>query len=383
MRAIRETSTSAWKRAVIGILCVAMMGRLGPLPLAAAQTSQVIHASSSTEQIEEHRDDVRYIHYKFRDGETLPEVRLHYLTFGLPHKSAAGEIDNAILFLHWTNASSQALTNVEFRDALFSAGAALDPARYFVIIPDEIGHGGSSKPSDGLRAAFPHYGYADMVDLQHKLVVETLGIQHLHAVIGMSMGCMNAWQWAESYPEAMDGVMPIACFPGPISGRNLLWRRMLIDGIHSDPLWANGNYQQQPPSAAEGLLLARMMIDGVPALQKEVRSSQEADAMVRGVKNQAAAVDANDLLYSFESSSDFNAEPGLREIKTKVFALNFADDEFYRDTLQDLQHDIALVRGGKIVIRPVSAGSAGHFTMSHPSLWKDQVQSFMQWLETK
>jgi len=217
-------------------------------------------------------------------------------------------------------------------------------------------------------------------DLQHKLVVETLGIQHLHAVVGMSMGCMNAWQWAESYPDAMDGIMPIACFPAPITGRNLLWRRMLIEDIRSDPGWEDGNYQQQPSSAARGLLLARMMIDGVPALQQEVRTAQSADGLIHGVTRQAATIDANDLLYSFESSSDFDAEHGLHQIKTKVFALNFADDEFYRDTLQVLQHDMDQVHGGKVVIRRASAGSAGHFTMSHPSLWRDQVAAFMQWV---
>ncbi len=318
--------------------------------------------------------------YKFRDGETLPRLRLHYVTLGQPHKNNDGSIDNAILLLPWTNSSSQALLVPEYKEALFAPGAPFDATRFFVIIPDSIGLGQSSKPSDGLRAAFPHYGYGDMVDLQHKLVIETLGITHLRAVVGMSMGCMNAWQWAEAYPDAMDGIMPVACFPAPISGRNLLWRRMLVDGIKSDPVWADGSYQRQPPSVAAALELARMMIDGIPHLQEEITTPVSADDFIRSVKKQAAGQDANDLVYSFESSRDFNAEPDLGKIRAKVFALNFADDEFYRDSLQVLQRDMAKVDQGKLVIREVSTGSAGHFSMAHPDLWKDQANDFIMWL---
>lgn len=328
------------------------------------------------------QNEVSFTNYKFRDGEILPHLRIHYATLGTPHKNAQGTVDNAILLLHWTNAGSQALLVPEYQEALFAPGTPLDATRFFLIIPDDIGHGHSSKPSDGLKAFFPHYGYGDMVDLQHKLVVESLRLTHLHAIVGMSMGCMNAWQWAEAYPDAMDGVMPIACFPAPISGRNLLWRRILVDGIRSDPLWENGNYQQQPPSGAAGFVLARMMIDGVPALQQEVRSPEAADAFIRGIKSQTAGLDTNDLLYAFESSRDFDAEPGLSQIKTKVFALNFADDEFYRDSLQILERDIQQIHQGKVVVRPITAGSAGHFSMAHPNLWKDQVNAFMNWLDT-
>ncbi len=331
-------------------------------------------------RLDQVQSDSVFPSYRFRDGETLPKVRIHYVTLGHPHKDSQGRVDNAILLLHWTNSSSQALLTSEFQSALFAPGAPLDTSLYFVIIPDDIGHGKSSKPSDGLKAAFPHYGYGDMVDLQHKLVTESLGIGHLRAVIGMSMGCMNAWQWAEEFPEAMDGIMPVACFPAPISGRNLLWRRMLIDGIRSDPAWDGGNYQKQPPSALHGSLLARMMIDGVPALQQEIPNAEAADAVIRGVGVQSVT-DANDLLYAFESSRDFNAEPGLPQIKTKVFALNFADDEFYRDSLQILERDAQTLSRKQIVVRAVSKGSVGHLSMAHPGLWKDQIAAFMNWLK--
>lgn len=196
--------SSSRKKALSAMLLA--MSLCGVSSLAAAQATGADAALSRRE------DDASFANYKFRDGQTLPTLRLHYATFGTPHKNTEGAVDNAVLFLHWTNASSQALSSAEFQKALFAAGAPLDSTRYYVIIPDDIGHGQSSKPSNGLKASFPHYGYGDMVDLQHKLVVEILGIGHLHAVVGMSMGCMNAWQWAEAYPTAMDGIMPIALF---------------------------------------------------------------------------------------------------------------------------------------------------------------------------
>lgn len=334
----------------------------------------------SHDAIDPHQADATFADYKFRDGETLHQLRLHYAVLGEPHRNKRGDIDNAILLLHWTNASSQALLVSEYKEALFGPDAPFDIKRFFVIIPDAIGHGQSSKPSDGLKARFPHYAYSDMVSLQHKLIVETLGITHLHAVVGMSMGCMNAWQWAETYPDALDGIMAIACFPSPISGRNLLWRRMIVDGIKADPAWDEGNYQRQPPSVAAGVQIARMMIDGVPHLQEEVNTRENADEFIRDTKQQAAGQDANDLIYSFEASGDFNAEPGLGNIKVKVFALNFVDDEFYRDSLQILQQDMPKLQNGKLVVRGISAGSTGHFSMAHPGLWKDQARDFVSWL---
>jgi homoserine O-acetyltransferase/O-succinyltransferase len=361
------------------VLTIATLASIAQLAI--GQNSQSPTPRLST-TVNLQQNEVSFANYKFRDGEILPQLRIQYTTLGTPHKNAQGTVDNAILLLHWTNAGSQALLVPEYQEALFAPGAPLDATRFFLIIPDDIGHGHSSKPSDGLKASFPRYGYGDMVDLQHKLVVESLRLTHLHAIVGMSMGCMNAWQWAETYPDAMDGIMPIACFPAPISGRNLLWRRILVDGIRSDPLWQNGNYQQQPPSGAAGFVLARLMIDGVPALQQEVRSPEVADAFIRGIKSQTENLDTNDLLYAFESSRDFDAEPGLSQIKTKVFALNFADDEFYRDSLQILERDIRQAHQGKVIVRPVTAGSAGHFSMAHPNLWKDQVKAFINWLDT-
>ncbi|MBV8391649.1 MAG: alpha/beta fold hydrolase, partial [Alphaproteobacteria bacterium] len=308
-------------------------------------------------------------------GEVLPEVRLHYTTLGEPHRNAQGAVDNAVLLLHWTAANGQALLSPDYREALFAAGAPFDASRYFVILPDAIGHGRSSKPSDGLKARFPHYGYGDMVDLQHRLVVDVLGVQHLHAVVGMSMGCMNAWEWAERFPDAMDGIMPVACFPSAVTGRNLLWRRMAVDTIKSDPEWAGGNYDKPIRSVVPALEILRLMIDGVPHFQAVAGSRDGADAFIREFKQQVAGADANDMVYTLESSGDFDGS-GLEKVKARVFALNFADDEFYRDSLQTLQRDMQKVRTGHLVVRPVSQGSIGHLSMTRPSLWADQARAF-------
>jgi homoserine O-acetyltransferase len=369
----------------IATLCIALVSCSGPSrPRDQLQSSPTVTQSIpppvQLAAIDPRQADAFYVNHRFRNGETLDQLRLHYALLGQPHRDKHGAIDNAVLLLHWTNASSQDLLSPEYKEALFAPGAPFDITRFFVIIPDNVGHGQSSKPSDGLKAEFPHYGYSDMVDLQHRLVVETLGVTHLRAVVGMSMGCMNAWQWAEAYPDAIDGVMPVACFPSPISGRNLLWRRMVVDLITSDAAWAGGNYQQQPPAIATAAEIARMMINGVPNLQEEVTTAQQADEFIQTVKKQSARQDANDLIRSFESSHDFDAEPDLGKIKAKVFALNFADDEFYRDSLQLLQRDMPKVEHGKLVIRAVTAGSAGHSTMAHPKLWKDQAADFMEWL---
>jgi homoserine O-acetyltransferase len=337
-------------------------------------------ASSPAAQAPQSQADAQFSDYHFRDGQTLADLRLHYATLGTPHRDAQGSIDNAVLFLHWTGASSQELLTPEYRSAMFGHGAPFDAARYFIVLPDEIGHGQSSKPSDGLRTSFPRYGYGDMVDLQHRLVTETLGITRLHAIIGMSMGCMNAWQWAETFPDAMDGIMPVACFPTSISGRNLLWRRMVVDGIMSDPAWADGNYTSQPPSALAGLEMLRLMIDGVPHLESATSTIEAADEFINDVKQQSAGLDANDFVYALRSSGDFDAEPDLGRIRTKVLVLNFADDEFYRDSLHILEQDMPKVQRARFVVRPVSDGSVGHMTMAHPALWADQVRVFVGWL---
>jgi homoserine O-acetyltransferase/O-succinyltransferase len=325
--------------------------------------------------------DAWYENYRFRDGETLPRLRIHYATLGTPHRNAKEQIDNAVLVIHWTGTDGNTLLSKSYMEALFDPGRPLDAARYFLIFPDNVGHGKSSKPSDGLKAAFPKYGYRDMVDLQHRLVTETLGIQHLHAILGMSMGGMNAWQWAEAYPDAMDGVMPVVSMPIPISGRNMLWRRIVIDAIRSDPQWNGSNYTSPPHGWLNAFPLMRMMLDGVPRLQALVPDGPAADRFIADARCQAVPVDANDILYSLSSSSDYDPRSGLATIETKVYALNFADDEFNPAELHVLEELMPKVRQGRFVVQLGSAGSFGHLTMAHPELWPKHVAEFMRELE--
>jgi homoserine O-acetyltransferase/O-succinyltransferase len=322
--------------------------------------------------------DAWFENYRFHDGKSLARLHIHYATLGTPHRNAQGQIDNAVLVIHWTGADGNTLLSKNYMEALFAPGRPLDATRYFLIFPDNVGHGKSSKPSDGLKAKFPKYGYRDMVDLQHRLVTETLGIEHLHAILGMSMGGMNAWQCAEAYPDAMDGIMPVVSMPIPISGRNMLWRRMVVDAIRSDPQWNGGNYNSPPQGWLNAFPLMRMMLDGVPRLQVVVPDGPAADRFIAEAQHQAAAVDVNDILYSLSSSADYDPRPGLAAIKTKVYALNFADDEFNPAELHVLEELMPKVREGRFIIQPGSAESFGHLTMAHPELWSEHVAEFMR-----
>jgi homoserine O-acetyltransferase/O-succinyltransferase len=322
--------------------------------------------------------DAVFKSYRFRDGEVLPEVRIHYATLGTPHRDGAGHIDNAVLVLHWTGSDGNALLSKNYMGALFAPGKPLDASRYFLIFPDNVGHGRSSKPSDGLRARFPKYGYGDMVDLQYRLLTQKLGVQHLRAILGMSMGGMNAWQWAESHPDFMDGVMPVVSMPVPVSGRNLLWRRIVIDSIQSDPDYKAGDYSSPPSGWIKIFPLMRMMLDGVPHLQEAVPDQAGADRFIAEAQKQAMPTDANDILYSLRSSSDYNPEPELRAINTIVYALNFSDDAFNPAELQNMDGLIAKVPRGRFVLQPGSFQSFGHLTMAHPELWANHVAEFMK-----
>ena len=324
--------------------------------------------------------DAWFENYQFRDGGTLTRQKIHYATLGTPHRNARGDIDNAVLVLHWTGADSRALLSPTFMKALFDPGRPLDAQRYYLIVPDSVGHGQSSKPSDGLKTKFPNYDYNDIIDLQHRVVTETLGIKHIHAILGMSMGGMNAWQWAEAYPDMMDGVMPVVSLPISVSGRNLLWRRMVIDAIRSDPEWKTGDYTETPRGWIEGYNILRMMIDSASALQHEVPNGPAVDKFLDANRLTAEHVDANDILYSLKSSFSYDPEPELSKIKTKLFALNFTDDEFNPDELNVLQTVIPKLDHGRYIVQPGTPSSPGHFTMTRPDLWAQHVAEFMRWL---
>lgn len=326
--------------------------------------------------------DAWFDNYKFRNGETVDRLRIHYATLGTPHRNARGEVDNGVLVLHWTGADGRALLSPAYTAALFEGGRPLDARRYYLIFPDSLGHGQSSKPSDGLRAGFPNYGYRDMVDLQHRLVSETLGIKHLRVILGMSMGGMNAWQWAETYPGMVDAIIPVVSMPIRVSGRNLLWRRMVMNDILSDPQWNKGNYAGPPEGWLRGYELLKMMIVGVPHLQIVASDGAAADRFIADARKEAAAIDANDILYSLKSSADYDPEPGLPLIEAEVFALNFSDDEFNPAELGVFERLMPKVRHGSFVLQPSSSASNGHLTMAYPSLWSSHVEDFMRRVET-
>jgi homoserine O-acetyltransferase len=345
---------------------------------ASRQPPPATHGAPAALPVESH--DAVFDH-RFRSGERLEALRLHYSTAGTPRRDAAGKIVNAVLVLHWTSASSAALQTEEFASSLYAPGKALDLARHYLVFVDNVGHGASSKPSDGLHAKFPRYGYRDMVELQHRLVHEVLGVDKLHAIVGLSMGGMHAWMWAETYPDEVAGIMPVVSLPTRIAGRNLVWRRIVARMIRTDPEWKGGEYSSPPRGWLEAFPLFRMMLDGVPHLQAIAPDRAAADAFVTGAVEQAKNVDANDVLYSLESSEDYDPEAALANVRAKVTALNFADDEFNPVELKIIERLSPKVPHARFVVQPGNEASFGHLTQAHPSLWADQVATFMKELE--
>lgn len=304
--------------------------------------------------------------FRFRSGETL-DVRIRYATAGTPALDSAGQIDNAVLLLHWTGGSMESLLSEEFETSLYARRKPLDAEEHFLIFLDNLGHGASSKPSDGLRARFPRYGYRDMVELQRKLVQEVLGVPKLRSVVGISMGGMHAWMWAETWPEAVTGIVPIVAMPVRISGRNLVWRRIVARQIRSDPEWLSGEYLSAPRGFREAYPIFRMMLHGVQQLQELIPDVPSADAFVEEAARMAGETDANDLLYALEASDDY--DPAPERIATKVLAVNFADDEFNPQLL--VKSLIYRVPNGRLVLLP---GGAGHQSHGLASRWAERIR---------
>lgn len=318
--------------------------------------------------------------YTFRNGETLENLKLHYATLGQPKRDEKGQITNAVLILHWTGASGAQMLSDEFKASLYAPGKPLDANKYFLIFPDSLGHGQSSKPSDGLKTKFPHYGYLDMVELQHKLIVDQLGISHLKYILGTSMGGMQTWLWTILYPTFMDGAMTIVCLPEKVKGRNLLWRQLIVNAIRNDPEWKNGEYVSQPYSLIASWPFAKMLLDGVPHMQALVTDVEKATTFINEGIGDARKKDANDLLYILKASEDYNPEPNLENIQTKVFALDFTDDQLDPVELGTLNRLIKRVKNGKAVIQDGNDQTYGHMTMAHPHLWSSQVADFIQFV---
>jgi len=315
--------------------------------------------------------------FHFTSGDTLSEVRLFYHTMGHPRKDAGGKVRNAVLVLHGTGGSGGQFHSAGFVE-LFAHGAPLDTGAMYLIFPDNVGHGRSSKPSDGLRAAFPHYGYQDMVALQYRLVTDVLHIDHLRLVMGTSMGCMHAWLWAERYPDFMDGVVPLACLPTQIAGRNRMMRRMIIDDIRSDPAWNGGAYSQQPPGLRAALQVLFFMGSSPLQLQRGAPTRDSADAGIeRWLAQRATTTDANDMLYQFDASRDYDPSPDLERITAPVLAINSADDEINPPELGIMQRLIARVHGGRYVLVPTSDITRGHGTHTVAAAWRQWFDPFV------
>jgi homoserine O-acetyltransferase len=304
---------------------------------------------------------------------------MHYRTLGQPARDQNGIVRNAVLILHGTTGTSTQFLRAEFAGELFGKGQLLDATRYFIVIPDNIGHGQSSKPSDGLRARFPKYGYRDMIAAQHQLLTDGLGVNHLRLVFGTSMGGMHTWLWGETYPDFMDALMPMASLPTQISGRNRVWRRVIIDAIRTDPEWYEGNYQTQPRGMRLALEMSWLMGNNPVQRLKEAPTLAESDQVLeRYLADRLPKVDANDYLYAFEASHDYDPGPGLEKIRAPLLAINFADDLINPPELGVLEREIKRVKRGKAVLIPLSDQTRGHGTHTLAAVWKQHLEKLLK-----
>jgi len=317
--------------------------------------------------------------FRFSSGDTLPELRIHYRTLGTPQRDASGQVTNAVLILHGTTGSGDNFLGNSFAGVLFVPGGLLDAQKYFIILPDGIGHGHSSKPSDGLHAHFPRYGYADMITAQYRLLTEGLGVNHLRLVMGTSMGGMHTWLWAERYPDFMDAAMPLACLPIQISGRNRQWRKMVIDDIRNDPGYNHGDYTTQPYSTVVWMDMLWLMSNNPVQRQKDGPTRAQADAALdRFIASRLQSVDANDVIYAVDASYDYDPEPNLSQIKTTVLAINSADDLINPPELGILEREIKKVPHGRAIVIPLSDQTRGHGTHTLAAVWQQYLAELLK-----
>ena len=321
--------------------------------------------------------------FKFQSGETMAEVKHGYTTFGAPKRDASGRITNAVLLLHGTTGTGANWLAPSLAGALFHEGQPLDAGKYYLILADSIGLGRSAKPSDGLKASFPHYGYRDMVDAQYRLVTEGLGITHLRLVLGTSMGGMQTWVWAERYPGMMDGAVALTSQPGEVSGRNLMWRRVIEEAIRNDPDWKGGNYTTEPTRFAFAVPLFSLMTDSASHLQEIGPTREKANQYYDRIVQATHSLDANDYLYRWEASADYNPEPDLGKIKAPLLAINFADDLLNPPELKVVERAMAKVRTGRSVLITPQENSMGHQNQSQGALWGSYVAEFLEMLPVR
>jgi homoserine O-acetyltransferase len=324
--------------------------------------------------------DIKDFH--FQDGATLPSVRMHYLTIGQPVRDGKGVIRNAVLILHGTTGSSANFLVPQFANELYGKGQPLDATRYYLIIPDNLGHGKSSKPSDGLHAKFPNYGYLDMVEAQYRLLTEGLKVNHLRLVMGTSMGGMHTWLWGEVHPDFVDALMPLASLPMQISGRNRVWRRIIIDAIHDSPDWDGGDYTAEPSGLRVAAEMLYFMGENPVMRLKEAPTLKQADDILdRTGSNAMAKQDANDVMYALAASHDYDPEPNLEKITAPLLAVNSADDLINPPELHVLERDITRVKHGRAIVIPYSDQTVGHGSHTKAVLWKKDLAGLLEQTE--
>ena len=318
--------------------------------------------------------------FRFQTGETLPDVRMHYRTLGKPVKDANGRTTNAVLILHGTGGTGQTFLRPIFAGVLFGPGQLLDAGKFYIIIPDNVGHGKSSKPSDGMHARFPQYDYADMIALQHELVEKGLGVNHLRLVLGTSMGCMHSWVWGETYPGFADALMPLACMPIQIAGRNRMTREMAMEAITGDPGWMGGEYKTQPVQGLKTAIDMLLIMGSAPLqMQKNYPTRDAADEYLKKAWDSYLKVlDANDFLYQFNSSRNYDPSKDLEKITVPVMAINSADDFINPPELDIMPREIKRVPKGKFVLLPITDATRGHGTHTLPAIWSQYLAELLR-----
>jgi homoserine O-acetyltransferase/O-succinyltransferase len=354
------------------IILALLMSLLVFARAAAAQTASAEHWNTQEGDFVVHS-------FHFHDGETMQNLRLHYTTLGKPVHDANGRVTNAVLIMHGTGGTGQQFLRPVFAGVLFGPGQLLDSSKHYIILPDDIGHGKSSKPSDGLRMKFPKYDYADMVQGEYDLVTDGLHVNHLRLVMGTSMGCMHTWMWGETHPQFMDALMPLACLPVEIAGRNRMTRKMIMDLIENDPAWDGGNYKSEPTYGLRaGLDVEILMVSAPLYWQTEYPTRDAADAFLeKSLAERLKGLDANDMIYAFNASRDYNPEPELGKITAPLLAINSADDFVNPPELHIDDKLIHKVPHGRFILLPITPQTRGHGTHTLAAVWKNYLAQLL------
>lgn len=331
------------------------------------------------------QSDYRITDFKFESGESLSPLNIHYATIGQPAKDKEGNILNAVLIMHGTTGNGQGFLSQQFAGNLFMPGQILDSTRYFIILPDAIGHGKSSKPSDGMHMKFPKYTYNDMVKADYQLLTDHLGVKHLRLVMGTSMGGMHTWVWGYTYPDFMDALMPLASLPVEIAGRNRMWRKMAINMVEMDPEWKDGEYTSPPKVGLTGAFECLFFMGSSPIqLQRKVPTRVKADSLVEAtIRSGIKRLEANDLIYQLDASRNYNPSPHLSKIKAPLFAINSADDEINPPELKMMEKEIAKVNKGRYILLPITDKTQGHGTHSLPEIWGGYLKELLELTDRK